>query len=566
MLEQRGRFRRAMPERATWSAAGLAVLCGAALNLAFQPVGWWWTAPFAVAGLSALTAGRTARAGAFVGLGFGLGFCLVLYQWLRVLGPGAQEALGTLEALFFIPLGAGLARVSKARVVALWSACLWVGEEFLRARLPFGGMPWGRLAFSQSRSPFTPLAALGGAPMVSFAVALCGVLLWRAAVVVRRGRAAAVHGAVINGAAGRAGLRWAAVFALGAVATSAVGLAVPLRSPDSGRAVRLALIQGNVPRTGLDFEGQRSAVLDNHVQETLRFAQDVRDGKAQKPDAVIWPENSSDIDPYSDPVANAAISRAAAAVGVPILVGAVVEAPDRTNVLNQVIVWDPVTGPGAFYDKKHLVPFGEYLPFRQVLTKIITRFNRIPQDFVPGTKPGVLNIGGIDAATVICFEVAYDSAVRDAVNAGGQVILVPSNNASYGRTGQTEQQLAISQVRAVEHGRWVLEAATSGVSAVVSPDGKVLRRTAEFTADYLDSQVRLSSSKTVADRVGAWPEWLAALAGLAAALLAGRSGGVPRRKTRAEVDNLPTEESDENTLKTTERPAPLRLAVRGRVR
>ena len=536
--------RRWLPSRRSWGLAGLALLAGASLNLAFPPVGWWWFAPLPVAALSALTVGRTGKQGAFIGLGFGLGFAWVMFQWLRVLGPGAQEALGTMEALYFIPLGAGLARVSRIKLVLLWQPCLWIGEEFLRSRWPFGGMPWGRLAFSQPHTPFTPFAAVAGAPLLSFAVALSGVLLWRAATIVMRDR--------------RSGIRAAAAFAVAAVVVPVLGFAVPLTSPDSGKQVGIALIQGNVPRIGLDYLGQQAAVLDDHLKETLALAAQVQQGKLPKPDIVVWPENASDIDPYQDPNAAAAISQAVQAVGVPVLVGAVVGAPDG-NDLNRLIVWDPVTGPGATYDKQHLVPFGEYLPFRAELTKLITRFNRIPTDFEPGHRTGVLTIGPVKAATVICFEVAYDGVVRDAVNAGGQVLLVPSNNATYGRTGQTEQQLAISQVRAVEHGRWTMEAATSGVSAVIAPDGRVVQRTGEFVPAIIDAQVRLNTSRTLADRLGAAPEWAATLAGLAAMVMAGGRGRDLVRKLRRRAGNLPLAESDQNTKTTVERDPSLLL-------
>src|SRR5437899_619160 len=133
------RRRRGWPARRSWGLFGLALLCGAALNLAFAPIGWWWLAPLPVLGLSLLTAGRSGKTAAFVGFGFGTGFCWVMFQWLRVFGPGAQEAVGLLESLYFIPLGWGLARVSATRFAPLWQACLWVGEEFLRSRYPFGG-------------------------------------------------------------------------------------------------------------------------------------------------------------------------------------------------------------------------------------------------------------------------------------------------------------------------------------------------------------------------------------------------------------------------------------------
>jgi apolipoprotein N-acyltransferase len=543
--------------------AALALLAGAALNLAFAPVGWWPVAPLAVAALSGLFAGQTGRRGMLIGFWFGTGFCWVAFQFLRVFGPGAQEAVGVLESLYFIPFGWGMARVSLMRFAPLWQACLWVSEEFIRSRWPFGGFSWGRLAFSQADSPFTPLAAVGGAPLVTFAVALSGTLLWRAVVVLRRDR--------------RAGTRWAAALLAGALVIPALGFAVPLQSPDSGTPVRIALIQGNVPRLGFGRQEQEAAVLDNHVTETEVLAADIRAGKAVKPDLVVWPENGSDMDPYSDPGVAAEIQQAVDDVGVPVLIGAVINANAAgTNVLNRLIVWTPgpAGGMGATYDKTHLVPFGEYLPFRGILTKMIKRFNMIPRDFVPGHGKGVLTLGGVTVAAAICFEVAYDDVVRNAVNGGGQVLLVPSNNASYMGTGQTYQQLAIARFRAVEHGRWTMEAATSGVSAVIDPHGKVLAQTGEYQARYLDMQVRRNTSITLADRVGAWPEYAFALLGLLAAIgLSGASTTLRRTRAlfpgnRGRADTLPGAPDDDQapTTSDSEPAADLQPAAKGRAR
>ena len=577
---------RRWPARRSWGLFGLALLCGAALNLAFPPIGWWWLAPLPVAGFSLVTAGRPGKTAAFVGLGFGTGFCWVMFQWLRVFGPGAQEAVGLIESLYFVPLGWGLARVSATRFAPVWQACLWVGEEFLRSRYPFGGFSWGRLAFSQPDSAFTPLAAVGGAPLVTFAVALCGTLVWRAVVVARSSRRPV----------------WVAVLLVAALVVPGLGVLVPVTSPDSGAPLRVALIQGNVPRIGLNRDEQMAAVLSYHVAETRRLAAEVAAGRQPRPDVVVWPENGSDLDPYTDPGAQAQITGAVASIGVPVLVGAVIDAPGGQRVLNRLIVWDPASGMGQTYDKTHLVPFGEYLPFRDVLTKLVKRFNQIPRDFEPGHGVGALDLGPVRVAAVMCFEVAYDGVVRDAVNAGGEVLLVPSNNASYMRTGQTYQQLAIARLRAVEHGRWTMEVATSGVSAVIAPDGTVVSRTGEYQAAFLNAVVREDSGRTLADRLGAWPEWLLAAAGLGAALLAGARGralagrlGVGRvtgrsgrsagglrrslmRGSAAGGDSLPGALSDENTMPkpgdrpagaatpTSERDVPLASAVKGRNR
>jgi apolipoprotein N-acyltransferase len=292
-------------------------------------------------------------------------------------------------------------------------------------------------------------------------------------------------------------------------------------------SVQVAIVQGNVQQPGMHFLGRPRKILQNHVQATLKLAADVKAGKVAKPDLVIWPENSSDLDPFNDPQTYADITEAVQAMGVPILVGALVDGPDATHVQNEGIVWDPVTGPGASYTKQHPVPFGEYVPYRTELTKVIKRLDQIQRDFYPGKSTGVLNIGGAKLGDVICFEVAYDGIVHDTVKAGARALVVQTNNATYGLTGQPEQQLAMYRLRAVEHGRAVVAAATSGISAVVSPDGTIEQRTKEFTQDVLSAKVPLRDEMTIADRVGELPEWTLAMVGLlscAGAFALGRRG------------------------------------------
>ncbi|MFJ5214351.1 apolipoprotein N-acyltransferase [Streptomyces sp. NPDC088354] len=498
------RVRRSVRRHARRSA--IAAVCGLGLAAAFPPYGLWPLSIAAVAGLALLTRGRTGRQGAWLGFAFGLPFFLWLLLWLRVIGYDAVVGLSVIEAAFVALLGAALAVTSRLRAWPLWGACLWVTEELARDRLPFGGFPWGRLAFANTSSPFTPLAALGGAPLVTFAVALCGSLLAAAAVAVWRLRT----GPVVFG-----GRRFLPVAGAGvaAVAVFAAGWAVPVPTK-ADDTVRVAIVQGNVQQPGLDFLGRPLKILNNHVEATLKLAADVKAGRAPKPDLVIWPENSSDMDPFAEPQAYALITRAVQAIGVPVLVGALVNGPDATHVQNEGIVWDPMTGPGASYTKQHPVPFGEYVPFRQELTKVIKRLDQIPRDFYPGKHSGVLQIGPARLGDVICFEVAYDGIVHDTVAAGARALIIQTNNATYGRTGQPEQQLAMSQLRAVEHGRAVVTAATSGITAVVAPDGRIEQRTREFTQDVLSAQLPLRDELTVADRVGDAPEWVLAMVGL----------------------------------------------------
>nr|WP_244884187.1 apolipoprotein N-acyltransferase [Carbonactinospora thermoautotrophica] len=478
---------------------------GLALAVAFPPYGWWPLAVPAVAVLSLATHRIGARAGAVAGFAFGLVFFLALLDWVNVVGLDAWLALAVVQALFFVPLGAGLAVTSRLPGWLLWAACLWVGEEALRARVPFGGLPWGRLAFSQPGTPFTPYAQLAGSPLVTFAVALTGASL--AALVICGARRRPVPAAVALAVA-------AAVPVTGAV----------LPRPTGGPEVTVAVVQGNVPRLGLDFNARRRAVLGNHVAATHRLAADVRAGRVPRPELVIWPENSSDIDPFADRYAYEIISGAVRDVGVPVLVGAVVNGPDADHVQNMGIVWDPDRGPGAAYVKRHPVPFGEYIPFRDVLTRYIKRLEQIPRDFHAGTRIGLLQVGPARVGEVICFEVAYDGLVRDAITAGGRVLVVQTNNATYGKTGQPDQQLAISRMRAVEHGRAVLIAATSGISAIVAPDGRLVDRSAEFTPDVMVHRVPLRDGITPASRLGALPEWILAIVGVLACVAA-----VPRR-------------------------------------
>jgi apolipoprotein N-acyltransferase len=208
-------------------------------------------------------------------------------------------------------------------------------------------------------------------------------------------------------------------------------------------------------------------------------------------------------------------------VGVPTLVGAVVADPadPAHHVDNDGIVWDPVTGPGAVYVKQHPVPFGEYVPFRSFLGHFIGRLSLVPMDFAHGKHTGLLTVGPARIGDVICFEIAYDGLVRKTVNAGGRVIVVQTNNATYARTPESAQQLAISRLRAVEHGRAVLIAATSGISAVISPNGDVVEQSPELTPALLVHRVPLRDSRTIADRLGEGPEALLSLVGLCAVAL-----------------------------------------------
>lgn len=483
-----------------------AVIAGALLYLSFPPRPLWWLVLPGFALLGWVLHRQRLRAGFGLGLLAGLGFMLPLLHWTgEEVGPVPWLALAAAEAVFIAVGCIGIAAVSRLAWWPVWAAAVWILDEAVRARVPFGGFPWGKIAFGQADSVFLPLAAVGGTPLLSFAVVLCGFGLCEA---VRQFRAYRRTGRLP-----RAAVAAAAATVLVPVAGALAALPLVDDSAEDGTAT-VAAIQGNVPRLGLDFNSQRRAVLDNHVRRTEQLAREVKEGKVPQPDFVLWPENSSDLDPYRNADARIVIDDAVKAIGVPTVIGAVVE-PDTGNLRNTLIQWDPKKGPVDTYDKRHIQPFGEYMPMRSIARIFSSDVDRVQRDFGPGKKVGVFDLAGTNVGLVTCYEAAFDDAVRDTVMHGGQLIAVPSNNATFGRSEMTYQQLAMSRVRAVEHSRSVVVPVTSGVSAVIRPDGTVVRKSKLFTPDALVDEVPLRSSLTPATRMGTLPEGVLALIAVA---------------------------------------------------
>jgi apolipoprotein N-acyltransferase len=466
--------------------------------LSFPPRPLWWLAPVAFTLLGLAVYGRRARAGFGYGFLFGVAFLVPLLHWTGLyVGIVAWWPLSAFEALVMALGVAAITVVLPARGGPVWAALLWVADEALRARAPFGGLPWGKVAFGQPDGPYVSLAAVGGTPLVGFAVVLTGFGLTTLLV------------ALVGNCRVRPVLA-AAVAVVVPVAASLAAWPLVGTDPNAGTAV-VAAVQGNVPRLGLDFNAQRRAVLDDHVRETEHLAAQVAAGGVPQPDLVIWPENSSDIDPYANPDAYAEISRAAAQIKAPISVGAVVtsQAPGPKNT---AILWQPGAGPVAQYVKRQLQPFGETMPARSFFRHFSADVDKAG-DFVAGTKPVVFTMGPAKVGLDTCYEVAFDSVVRASVP-GSTLLAVPTNNATFGLSEMTYQQLAMDQERAVEHGRSVVVAATSGVSAIITPDGHITQQTGLFQPAALVARVPLRSTTTLADRLGAWPEAAMVIAGL----------------------------------------------------
>ncbi len=499
-------------------ASSVALAAGIAVWLAFPGHGLWPLAPVGVGLLALAVRGQRARRAGWLGLLAGMASFVPLLAWSGIyVGKLPWFALATLESLYVAVMAGlmpGVWRLAGTRwaplVVPAGIGGLWVAQEAVRGRVPFGGFPWARIAFSQSESPLLSLASLGGAPAVTAAVAVLGGCLAVAVThLPRPGRTAAT------------------TLLLGAVVLA--GAAVLPRPTGGDRTVQIAAVQGNVPKPGLDFNAERRAVLDNHAQGTQALARQVREGDAPAPALVVWPENSSDIDPTRNPDAAQVIQAATDAIGVPVVVGSVLAEP-VDHLSNASIVWGPSSGPapgpGVRYIKRHPAPFAEYIPYRSFFRHFSDKVDLVRRDFVAGTGSGAIDAAGIRIGDIICFEVAYDDHVRETVRSGGQLLVVQTNNATFGFSDESIQQLAMSRLRAVEAGRAVVHISTVGVSAMISPDGAVMQRSGHFTAEVLQAAMPLRTTQTVSTRVGAWPE--AALA--AAGLLIAMAGTTRRRR------------------------------------
>ena len=497
------------------------LLAGVALGLSWQPYDLW---PLLIVGIPAFTlAVRGVRPAVAFGLGylFGLTMLTLAISWVHVLGTWIAAVLIIFMALFFGLLGLTLTLVSRLRWWPLAAACSWVLIEYAYSRIPLGGFGWTRIAYAAVDTPLAGFFPIIGVAGVSFVVALLGQLiawavltLWTA----RRGRQTR-----------RTHLLIAAAAALSLVL---VGSALRLYQvePEVGPAgsVRVGIVQGNIPGRGIEAMGRARSVTNNHLSETIRLMTKARLGEVPEPDFLLWPENSTDIDPTADPLTRLTVQAAVDVADRPILVGAVMQGPGVDERQTAALWWDPDSGVLARYDKQNLVPFGEWIPFRAQLLPLIPLLQQVGAQSVPGTRPGVLDVAvdgrPIRIGDAICFELAYDQTMYRSLIGGAQVSMVQSNNATYGGTGQIEQQFAITRARAMESRREIAVATTNSVSGFITRDGAVATRTQEFTAQSMVVEMPLRSALTPAIRVAPWLERglaLVALLTCLAAVLAG---------------------------------------------
>ncbi|WP_462417535.1 apolipoprotein N-acyltransferase [Kytococcus sp. Marseille-QA3725] len=502
-----------------------ALVGGTLLWLSFPDADLWWAAAPGTALVTLAVRGARLLTGALLGLLAGLCLMVPLLPWSGVfLGVEAWLALAAFESVYFLPTGLALTAVQRwtarrtpvleALTLPVLVAAVWVSQEWLRSSCPWGGFPWARLAFSQSHAPTLPVAQYLTATGLSAWVAGTGGLLAVAVLAARRRRWGSTAGA-----------------ALATAALTVSPLLLPLQQPDGGEVDVLA-VQGDAPQAGFQFD-RRARVLTNHTSLVQQAAREVEAGTRPDPDVVLLPENAADTDPLSDVAASQQVAEASLAIDRPLLIGAIPHGPGG-HPSNSVLQYLPGRGAVDRYDKQHLVPFGEWIPLRGLISRVTDKTDLVPRDFAEGTGAGTMDVP-VDAAVDpaeelrlglgICFEVAYDDLMRDPVRAGASMLFVPTNSASFGHGAQSTQQLAMSRVRAVEHARSVVQVSTMGVSAVIGPDGRTVpthdgqTETGLFEPALLSATTPLNDGLTPAARLGNWPTWvlaaLACLAGLA---------------------------------------------------
>jgi apolipoprotein N-acyltransferase len=506
----------------TRCALPLAAAGGLATFAASPPLDVW---PLAFAGPGLLVVALTGRSlrGSFgCGLVFGLALFVPLLSWLINVAWYAWAGLAGAEALIFAIVCIGQRLLLELPFWPALVAAWWVAAEALRDRWPFA-FPWGRLAMSQSVAPDVRWAAVGGAPLLTFLVALTSamaaryVLVWIGAGPSRRALGAGLAAVVTAGLVLAGGL-------------------LPVDPTGGAPRATVAAIQGNVPRArNLPQLLNDSQVTQNHVAATAKLAAEVKAGRLPAPDVVIWPEDSTGLDPREYPVVYAEIKGAVDAAGTPILVGEVLQNPQR----NVGQLWVPGAGPTTFYVKRELVPFGEYIPFRGIISSFSSLPSLQPVNFTPGREPVVFDIGTIRLGDVICYEVGFDDLVRSEVNAGANVLALQSNDADFeidGQLGETEQQTAMARIRAIESDRAVVYASTTGESTIISPSGAVIAHSGVWRQAILDARVPLVSYRTLADRVGAWPEYVLVLVTVLA--LGFAVVALRRRRNRPDVSGV----------------------------
>jgi apolipoprotein N-acyltransferase len=491
-------------------ASLLSFAAGLLCSLAFPPAELWPIAFLAPAILLFLLRDARPARGFALGLIFGLAFFGATLYWIWRFGAMAWLALSLVSAASVAVFGALAPCVTRAGATirnAVGVAVLWTVIDWIRGAWPLGGFTWGSLGISQvDNRTLLPLASITGVWGMTFVVVAAASL---------------VADAALGGGGGRRRLARAA----GAAVLLVAPVAIPFPQAD-GPAVDVAALQVDVRVP----PGTSSLNEDLAVAQRLVALHRTLIGEP-RPDLVVWGEGSLDPGASADPTVVSAVERAIRAVGAPASIGAVVNDPDGRQLTSDLLF----DGNGELvdrYDKVHLVPFGEYVPWRRWLGWV-QAIRQVPIDRAPGANVHTVDVPGLAPfGTPICFENAFPAITRAFARAGATFFVVPVNNASYGFTAASDQHLQMSRMRAVETGRWFVDAAVSGVSAFIDPGGAVTEHTELFQTAVLRGSIRTSSASTLYVRLGDWVPWLALVA-VVALFLAPPRRGEKRRLPRA---------------------------------
>jgi apolipoprotein N-acyltransferase len=490
------------------------------MSLSLPPAAWWPVAYAAPIPLLWLVRSSAPGRAALVGFVFGLAYFGAVLYWILRFGELGFAVLVLGSAGFLAAFGAlapAVWRVGRPVASTLGLAGLWVVLEWIRGAFPLGGFTWGQLGVTQVDAPGLPLASVTGVWGLSFLVITVAGLLLLA--IERWGR----------GKGWGSGRPRALITAAVAVALVLAPALIRIPRPD-GTSIDVATIQVDVASVQ-DLRGFEEDVAVARLNADLH-----RTLEADPPDLVVWGEGALDPGALVDPVSAARVSGAIASVGVPTVAGAVVDDPDGSEH-TATLAFDETGRVVDRYEKVHLVPFGEYVPWRGVIERFVDAVDQVPVDRVPG--PGIRNIhvGGLpEFGTPICYENSFPGIDREMVRQGARFLVITINNASYGRTAAAAQHLQMSQMRAVEDGRWVVHGAVSGISAFIDPEGRVVDERGLFEPAVMRHRIRASTRVTPYVRFGDWVPWgsLVLVAGLFA---------VPRGRRRPAPDPGPLPES-----------------------
>jgi apolipoprotein N-acyltransferase len=479
-----------------WARLAVALAAGLVAGLCFPPfdLGLLIVVPLA----ALLWTWRDTRPSiaAFYGFTFGVGAYGVVLEWVRYFGVVALVPFVGAMAAGVALVGLMVALLARRGIESpLLTASVWVVMEAVRGRAPLGGFAWADVGIAlHDLAPARAIATFGGVPLVTFlGVALAGFALdLLLAARAHRRRAATLA------AAGITGLLVVALLA-----------GVTRFEPRTTGRMRVAMLQGDDEELSL-ADQQRQLLTDDHLA--------LADRLRGRYDLIVFPEGALDTDPQLDPDLRARLTAIARKHHSSLLVNA--RTPDGAgNDFNSNLMYGPDGRFEGTYSKQHLVPFGEYVPWRGTLG-FIGELRQIPYDFAAGDRAVVFPAGRHKIGSVICFESAFGPLVRAFVRDGAEAIVVSTNNRSYRRSGNSEQHLANSQMRAAETGRPVLQASVSGISAVIDPDGAVHDTTGLFEKRIVTSTVTTTAGDTPYVRLGDWIVVLSASALGAAALVA----------------------------------------------